>query len=145
MANFSVLTLSMSLRYFGNELYNRFPNTVIAFSWRDCAGFLFVGYWIMHCVPCLRCFLVFIVCPIVPSIFQQITYWDDYGRCTIFYFKCSGQLHKIYYFIFKCPGPKQKLYCFFLYNYWPRGPFSPVRIPVPCPKENHMVLFSVFI
>ena len=30
--NFSVLTLSMSLRYFGNELYYRGPNTVIAFS-----------------------------------------------------------------------------------------------------------------
>ena len=46
--NFSVLTLSMYLRYFGNELYNRGPNTVtvIAFSWSHCAGFLFVGYWI---------------------------------------------------------------------------------------------------
>ena len=31
--------------------------------WRACAGFLFVGYWITHCVPCLGCFLVFIVCP----------------------------------------------------------------------------------
>ena len=61
------LTLSLSLRYFGNELYNRGPNTVIAFSWRDCARFLFVGYWITHCVPCLECFLVFIVCPIMPS------------------------------------------------------------------------------
>ena len=30
--NFSVLILSMSLGYFGNELYNRGPNTVIAFS-----------------------------------------------------------------------------------------------------------------
>ena len=30
--NISVLTLSMFLRYFGNELYNRGPNTVIAFS-----------------------------------------------------------------------------------------------------------------
>ena len=29
--NFSVLTLSMSPRYFGYELYNRGPNTVIAF------------------------------------------------------------------------------------------------------------------
>ena len=48
------------------------PNTVIAFSWRDCAGFLFVGYWITHCVPCLGCFLVFIVCQIVPSIFGTI-------------------------------------------------------------------------
>ena len=47
--NFSVLTLSMSLRYFGNELYNRDLNTVIAFYWRDCAGFLFVWYWITHC------------------------------------------------------------------------------------------------
>ena len=70
--NFSVLTLSMSLRYFGNELYNRGPNTIIAFSWRDCAGFLFVGYWITHCIPCLGCFLVFIVCPIVSSIFGTI-------------------------------------------------------------------------
>ena len=69
---FSVLTLSMSLRYFGNELYKRGPNTVIAFSWRDCAGFLFVGYWITHCVPSLGCFLVFIVCQIVPSIFGTI-------------------------------------------------------------------------
>ena len=56
---FSDLTHSMSLRYFGNELYNRGPNTVIAFSWRDCAGFLFVGYWITHSVPCLGCFLFF--------------------------------------------------------------------------------------
>ena len=30
--NLSVLTLLMSRRYFGNELYNRGPNTVIAFS-----------------------------------------------------------------------------------------------------------------
>ena len=30
--NYSVLKLSMSLRYFGNELYDRGPNTVIAFS-----------------------------------------------------------------------------------------------------------------
>ena len=37
-----------------------------------CAGFLFVGYWITHCVPCLGCFLVFIVSPIVPSIFGTI-------------------------------------------------------------------------
>ena len=58
--------------HFGNELYNRDPNTVIAFSWRDCAGFLFVGYWITHCVSCLGCFLVFIACPIVPSIFGTI-------------------------------------------------------------------------
>ena len=64
----------MSLRYFGNELYKRSPNTVNAFSWRDCAGFLFVGYWITHCVPCLGCFLVFILCPIVPSIFGTICF-----------------------------------------------------------------------
>ena len=70
--NFSVWTLSMSLRYFGNKLYNRGPNIVVAFSWRDCAGFLFVGYWITHCVQFLGCFLVFIVCPIVPSIFRTI-------------------------------------------------------------------------
>ena len=70
--NFSVLTLLMSLRYFGNELYNRGPNTVIAFSSRDCAGFLFVRYWINHCFPCLGCFLVFIVCPIMPSIFGTV-------------------------------------------------------------------------
>ena len=31
--NFSVLTLSMFLRYFGNELYNRRPNTVIWPLW----------------------------------------------------------------------------------------------------------------
>ena len=30
------------------------------------------GYWIVHCVPCLGCFLFFIVCPIVPSIFVTI-------------------------------------------------------------------------
>ena len=69
---FSVLTLSMSLRYFGNDLYKRGPNTVIAFFWTDYAGFLFVGYWIMHCVPCLGYFLVFILCPIAPSIFGTI-------------------------------------------------------------------------
>ena len=49
---FSVLTLSMSLRYFSNELYKRGPNTVIAFFWMDCTWFLFVGYWIAQCVPC---------------------------------------------------------------------------------------------
>ena len=28
---------------------NRYgSDTVIAFSWRDCAGFLFVGYWMKH-------------------------------------------------------------------------------------------------
>ena len=70
--NFSVLTLSMSLRYFGNEMYKRGPNTVIVFSWKDCAGFLFVGYWITHCVPCHGCFMVFTLCPIVPSIFGTI-------------------------------------------------------------------------
>ena len=70
--NFSVSTLSMSLRYFSNELYNRGPNTVIAFSWRDCAGFLFVGYWITRCVLCLGCFLVFILYPMEPSIFGTI-------------------------------------------------------------------------
>ena len=30
--NFSILTLSMSLIYYVNELYSRGPNTVIAFS-----------------------------------------------------------------------------------------------------------------
>ena len=54
---FQFLTLSMSLRYFGNELYNRGPNTVIAFSWRNFAGFLFLWYWITHCVPCLGYFV----------------------------------------------------------------------------------------
>ena len=47
----SVLTLLMSVRYFDNELYNRSPNTVIAFSWRDCAGFLFVN-WILNNALC---------------------------------------------------------------------------------------------
>ena len=47
----------LTLRCFGNELYNRGPNTVIAFSWRDCPVFLFVWYWITHCVPCIGCFL----------------------------------------------------------------------------------------
>ena len=59
----------MSLRYFGNELYKRGPNTVIAFSWRDCARFLFVGDWITHCVPYLGCFLVFILCPMSHQYF----------------------------------------------------------------------------
>ena len=49
---FSVLTLTMCLRYCGSELYNRGPNKVIAFSWRDCDGFQFVGY-------CSRCLNVF--------------------------------------------------------------------------------------
>ena len=73
---------SMSLRYFGNKLYKRGPNTVIALSWRNCAGFHFLRYWIMHCVPYLGCFLVFILCSIVPSIFGTI--W-----CVIF------QIYKI--------------------------------------------------
>ena len=90
--NFSVLTLSMSLRYFGSELYNQGPNTFIAFSWRDCAGFLFVFYWITLCVTCLGCFLVSILCPIVPSIFGTMccvifqTYtqhlWREYNLCS---------------------------------------------------------------
>ena len=42
---------------------NRGPNTVIAFSWRDCARFLFVGYWITHCVPCLGVFSGFYIVP----------------------------------------------------------------------------------
>ena len=82
---FSILTLSMSLRYFGNELYNRGPNTVIAFSWRDCAGFLFVEYWTTHCVSYLGCFLIFFVpnCAIniwhrmlcyLPNIYNYITF-----------------------------------------------------------------------
>ena len=70
--NFSVLTLSTSLRYYGNELYNRGLNTVNAFSWRDCAGFLFIECWIKHCLSCPGCFVVFILCPIVPSIFGTI-------------------------------------------------------------------------
>ena len=41
---FFSVKLSMSLRYFGNELYNRGPNTVIAFSCRDFTGFLFDRY-----------------------------------------------------------------------------------------------------
>ena len=68
---FSFNTFDVS-QIFWQRLYNRGPNTVIAFSWRDCAGFLFVGYWITHYVPSLGCFLVFIVCPIVPSIFDTI-------------------------------------------------------------------------
>ena len=51
--NFSLLTLSMFLKYFGNELCNQSPCTVIAFSRRDCVGFMFVGYRITRCVPCL--------------------------------------------------------------------------------------------
>ena len=45
---------------------------IITFSWRDCAGVLFVGYWITHCVPSLGCFMVSILCSIVPSIFCTI-------------------------------------------------------------------------
>ena len=40
-SNFNTFNVS---QIFGNELYNRGPNTVIAFSGRDCAAFLFVGY-----------------------------------------------------------------------------------------------------
>ena len=46
--NFSILTLSMSLRYLGSVLYMRGPYTVVAFSGRDCAGSLFVGYSVTH-------------------------------------------------------------------------------------------------
>ena len=54
--NFTGLTLSMSLRYFGNELYNRDLNTVIVYAVRACVGFLFVGY--CKRVPCLGWFVV---------------------------------------------------------------------------------------
>ena len=71
--NFSVLALPMSLRCFINELYKRGPNTVIAVSWRDCAGFLFVGYWITHCVPCLWVFSGYYFVPHCPvNIWYQM-------------------------------------------------------------------------
>ena len=59
---FSLNTFDVS-QIFWQRVVQTNPNTVIAFSWRDCAGFLFVEYWITHCVPCLGCFLVFIFVP----------------------------------------------------------------------------------
>ena len=41
-------------------------------SWSGCAEFLFVGYWITHCVLRLECFLVCILYSIVPSLFGTI-------------------------------------------------------------------------
>ena len=49
---------------------------------------LFVGYWITHCVPCLWCFLVFIVCSIVPSIFGTIS-------CVIFQIYIIINVHSV--------------------------------------------------
>ena len=66
-----------------NELYKQSSNTVIEFSCRDCAGFLFVGYSITHCVPCFGWFLVFILSPVyriwhhvlcyLPNIYNYVT------------------------------------------------------------------------
>ena len=89
--NFSVLTLSMSLRYFGNELYNRGPNIVIAFSLGDCSGFVrwrltnarcyiswvFSGfYFVPHCVINIwyrmLCYL--------PNIYNYITFTASLER-----------------------------------------------------------------
>ena len=49
-------------------VYKRAPNTVIAFL-RDYFGFLFVGCSITHCVPCFGSFLIFMLCPSVPSMY----------------------------------------------------------------------------
>ena len=58
-------------------MYKRGPNRVIAYSWRDCAGFLNPGDWmflnsITRCVPCLVWIQVFILVLIVASIFSTI-------------------------------------------------------------------------
>ena len=68
---FSFNTFDVSQIFWQRVVQPR-PKYSYCFSWRDFAGFLFVGYWIMHCVPCLGCFLFFIVCPIVPSIFGTV-------------------------------------------------------------------------
>ena len=87
----------MSLKYFGNELYNRGPNTVIAFSFRDCAGFLLVYMLFYNTLCSMSWFLDFILCRIVPS---------TYG--TIFDVFCAALSHLymtryVVYFVPYCP------------------------------------------
>ena len=50
----------MILRYLGNELYKRSPNTVIAFSRRDCAEFLHVC-WTFCFAPPFKEFNLFLL------------------------------------------------------------------------------------
>ena len=111
----------MSLRYFGNELYNRGPNKVIAFSWRDCAGFLFVGYWITHCVPCLgtMCSMSWMFsgfywvpnCVIniwhhmlcyIPNIYNYITFTASLERVQFEYVQSFKVLLVLYFSDFVC-------------------------------------------
>ena len=56
-----------------SELYKQGQNSDIAFSGRNyCAKFLFVEYSITHCVPWLGLFRVYILRPIVQSIYDTI-------------------------------------------------------------------------
>ena len=68
---FSFNTFDVSQIFWQRVVQTR-PKYSYCIFLKGLAGFLFVGYWITHCVPCLVCFLVFIVCPIVPSIFGTI-------------------------------------------------------------------------
>ena len=74
---FSILTLSMSLRYFGNELYNRGPITVIAFLEGIVLGFCFL-YTEYH--------TVLYVLDVFWFLFSVLLYHQFIGtiRCVIF-------------------------------------------------------------
>ena len=72
---FSILTLLMSIVVIYPTSYtNQTKHTVIEFSWRDCAGFLFVVFSITHCVLCLGWFLFFLFVPSVLSLFGTINF-----------------------------------------------------------------------
>ena len=68
----SVLTLLMSVIFWQRVVQPRPKYSYCIFL----KGLCWVSVcWILnktHCVPCLGCFLVFILCPVVPSIFGII-------------------------------------------------------------------------
>ena len=66
-------------------------------------------------------------------------------RCSIFFQNAPENCIKCIILFSNVQNQNKNYIALFLYGHWPRGPFSPVMIPVLCPQENHMVLFSGFI
>ena len=66
-------------------------------------------------------------------------------RCTIFFLNALENCTKCIILFSNVQKRNKNYIALFLYGHWPRGPFSPAMITVPCPQENHMVLFSGFI
>ena len=101
--NFSGLTPTMSLRYIGNELFKHCSNTVISFSCRDCAGFLFVGNSMTHCVPCLGgiwflfCALYHRYLATFVSYRTNIIIYNNVTFCTVVMYR------SVYYFYIAVP------------------------------------------